>query len=133
MIPAIKRYRACVAKHLPCCKETKDRLLESFDRNMLAPLLEEAEQPSLEDLCVALGTPKQTAALLMEQVTEEDAIRYQKRRKSIKTVTLSILSTLLAIILLFTIYVFFAKEKPLTYQDDKNIIDTFTYTDGDAT
>lgn len=132
MIPAIEKYRAAVAKCLPCCQETRDSLLASFDRNMLAPLLEESEQPSLEDLYAALGTPKQTAALLMEQVTEEDAIRYQKRRKRVKTVTLSILSILLAIILLFTIYVFFAKEKPFTYQDETKIGEPFSYNDGDA-
>ena len=133
MIPSIERYRAGVAKHLRCCKETKERLLLSFDQSMLAPLLEDAPQPSTEDLHAAFSTPKQTAALLMEQVTEEEAIRYQKRRKGVIALTVSIVAALLALILLFTIYVFFEKEKPFTYQDDTKVIDTFTYTDGDAT
>lgn len=110
MIPSIERYRAGVAKHLRCCKETKERLLLSFDQSMLAPLLEDAPQPSTEDLHAAFGTPKQTAALLMEQVTEEEAARYHKQQKTRKAIIIGAVAVVIAAILVFAIYSFIVKE-----------------------
>lgn len=110
MIPSIEQYRAGVAKHLRCCKETKERLLLSFDQSMLAPLLEDAPQPSMEDLHAVFGTPKQTAALLMEQVTEEEAARYHKQQKTRKAIIIGAVAAVMAAVLVFAIYTFIVKE-----------------------
>lgn len=106
MIPAIKQYRKRIARRLRCCKDTKERLLTSFDNNMLAPLLEVSAEPSKEELHTAFGTPEAAAALLMEQVGEEEAASYRSRQRTIKIAA----GVILAVLLAFAAYVFFEKE-----------------------
>ena len=72
-------YRRQLSRHLKCDKKAKERLLDSFARNMLSPLLEISNQPSLEELRAAFGTPQEVAALLMEQITEDEILRYRKQ------------------------------------------------------
>ena len=127
MIPSIERYRAGVAKHLRCCKEAKERLLLSFDQSMLAPLLEDAPQPSTEDLHAAFGTPKQTAALLMEQVTEEEAARYHKQQKTRKAIIIGAITIILAAILVFSLHAFFWKETTIIEITDEGPVEGSSY------
>lgn len=110
MIPAVERYRTDVKKQLLCCKDTKARLLESFDKNLLSPLLEVSDHPSGEELCTAFGTPAEAAALLMEQVTEEEAQRYRNQKKLCKAVAIGTVAMVMTAIMIFAAYIFFVKE-----------------------
>ena len=99
-------YRRQLSRHLKCDKKAKERLLDSFERNMLSPLLEISNQPSLEELRAAFGTPQEVAALLMEQITEEELLRYRKQKKLCICACLAIA----AAILVFAIYTLCIKE-----------------------
>ena len=118
MIPVIEQYRAGIAKHLRCCKDIKAHLLDSFDKNMLFPLLEASNHPSGEELHTAFGTPAEVAALLMEQLTAEEAMRYRRQQKQRKTFAIGAAAIVIAVIMLFVAYVFFEKEfSNITFDD----------------
>lgn len=118
MTNALTQYKKELTKHLRCCGRTKTRLLERFDRT-LSPFLEECDVPSMETLYTAFGPPDGMAALLMSEITSEEAAHY-RRMTWAKPITAGILAALL---FAFTIYVYFEKQKPFEIKDE-TIIDS---------
>lgn len=108
MTNALTQYKKELTKHLRCCGRTKTRLLVRFDRT-LSPFLEECDVPSMETLYTAFGPPDGMAALLMSEITSEEAAHY-RRMTWAKRITAGILAALL---FAFTIYVYFEKQSPL--------------------
>ncbi len=118
MIPAIEGYRKQLARHLRCCKDTQARLLDSFDKNMLFPLLEVSDHPSEEELHTAFGTPAEAAALLMEQLSEEEAMHYRMQQRLRKTIVIGAVAAVVVATLLFALHAFFWKDLNIVYMMD---------------
>lgn len=117
MTQTIKEFRTGVTKHLPCSKQAKNRLLATFDRSMLAPVLEEFEQPSADSLQTALGAPETVAAVLAEQLTEEEIKLFQKQKKLRKGILIGVCIAVAVAILAFAIYTYHFKEYAITVVD----------------
>ena len=110
MADLIQNFRNEVAKLLNCDHAAKERLLASFDKNMAAPFMEANEEANPEVLHATLGTPQTVANVLMEQLTEEEKLRYQKQRKLRKGILIGVSIAAVIAILVFAILVFFWKE-----------------------
>lgn len=110
MADLIQNFRNEVAKLLNCDKATKERLLASFDKNMAAPFLEANEEADPEVLHTTLGTPQTVANLLMEQLTEEEKLRYQKQKKLRKGILTGVCIAAAIAILVLAVYTFYFKE-----------------------
>lgn len=106
----IQNFRDEVTKRLTCDNSAKKRLLESFDKNMVTPLLEGCAEPTVETLQASLGTPQSVAEVLMEQLTEEEVQHYSKQKKMRKAIFWGVLAAIVVIVLLFAVYVCFFKE-----------------------
>ena len=110
MADLIQNFRNEVAKLLNCDNAAKERLLASFDKNMAAPFMEANEEANPEVLHATLGTPQTVANVLMEQLTEEEKLRYQKQRKLLKGILIGVSIAAAIAILVFAIHAFFWKE-----------------------
>ncbi len=113
MIQAVKQYRKKLSKELHCTRATKKRLLDEFDK-LLLNYAEDTPSPTAETLTSAFGTAKDMADTLMESVTVEETVKYNKHQ-FVKKV-FSIILTIAVII--FVIYVFFWMRKPLVMVDE---------------
>ena len=109
MADLIQNFRNEVAKLLNCDHAAKERLLATFDKNMAAPFME-AEEADPEVLHATLGTPQTVANVLMEQLTEEEKLRYQKQRKLRKGILIGVSIAAAIAILALAIYAFYIKE-----------------------
>ena len=118
MTNALTQYKKEMKKHLRCCGSAKTRLMERFDHS-LAPFLEECDDPSMGSLHAAFGPPESMAGLLMSELTSEEAARY-RRQVWFKRITAGILA---ALVLAFTVYIYFFKEIPSIDSDEVIIID----------
>ena len=110
MADLIQNFRNEVAKLLNCDHAAKERLLATFDKNMAAPFREANEEADPEVLHATLGTPQTVANVLMEQLAEEEKLRYQKQRKLRKGILIGVSIAAAIAILVFAIYAFFWKE-----------------------
>jgi len=110
MADLIQNFRNEVAKLLNCDHAAKERLLASFDKNIAAPFMEANEEADPEVLHATLGTPQTVANVLMEQLTEEEKLRYQKQRKLRKGILIGVSIAAAIAILVFAIDTFFWKE-----------------------
>ena len=110
MADLIQNFRNEVAKLLNCDHAAKERLLASFDKNMAAPFMEANEEADPDVLHATLGTPQTVANVLMEQLTEEEKLRYQKQRKLRKGILIGVSIAAVIAILALAIYVFYIKE-----------------------
>ena len=72
---AVHRYVRAVSRRLICSGATSSRLLDGLRQELLAyPML------SYEELCVKIGTPEQTAAQLMETISESEIACARRKR-----------------------------------------------------
>lgn len=110
MADLIQNFRNEVAKLLNCDHAAKERLLASFDKNMAAPFMEANEEADPEVLHATLGTPQTVANVLMEQLTEEEKLRYQKQKKLRKGILIGVSIAAAIAILVFAIHAFYIKE-----------------------
>ena len=110
MADLIQNFRNEVAKLLNCDNAAKERLLATFDKNMAAPFMEANEEANPEVLHATLGTPQTVANVLMEQLTEEEKLRYQKQKKLHKGILIGVSIAAVIAILVFAIDTFFFKE-----------------------
>ena len=110
MADLIQNFRNEVAKLLNCDHAAKERLLATFDKNIAAPFMEANEEANPEVLHATLGTPQAVANVLMEQLTEEEKLRYQKQKKLRKGILIGVSIAAAIAILVFAIHAFFWKE-----------------------
>lgn len=123
MIPmnSVALYQKKLKKQLPCNNAVKKRLLENFQTS-LDEFLEDHPSPTVDELNTAFGPPEEIAKILSKEISPEEADSYHKSC-TIKKV-LSAISA--GILLLFMLYVFFWKSKPITYKTETNIISEIT-------
>ena len=118
MADLIQNFRNEVAKLLNCDHAAKERLLASFDKNMAAPFMEANEEADPEVLYATLGTPQTVANVLMEQLTEEEKLRYQKQKKLRKGILIGVSIAAAIVILALAIYTYYVKDYAnITYMD----------------
>ena len=118
MADLIQNFRNEVAKLLNCDHAAKERLLASFDKNMAAPIMEANEEANPDVLHATLGTPQTVANVLMEQLTEEEKLRYQKQRKLRKGILIGVSIAAAIAILALAIYTYYVKDYAnITYVD----------------
>ena len=118
MADLIQNFRNEVAKLLNCDHAAKERLLASFDKNMAAPFMEANEEANPEVLHATLGTPQTVANVLMEQLTEEEKLRYQKQKKLHKGILIGVSIAAAMAILALAIYAYYVKDYAnITYMD----------------
>ena len=118
---SVALYKKKLKKHLPCKNVVKKRLLENFQTS-LDEFLEDHPSPTAEELNAAFGPPEEMAKILSAEISQEDVARYRKGRK-IKR----ILSVVLAVVVTASVlYLAFWKQKPITYEEDTNIINDVT-------
>lgn len=111
-----KNYRKQVRKALLCGRKEKKQLTAALDRD-LARFREETPEPTAEELSAAFGTPVDMAASLMAQLPEGTAVSYRKKTQMITWVV----SVVMAVILLFSVYACFIKEIPVYEVEDLDI------------
>lgn len=116
MVKAAAQYRNALKRRLPCIRRVKRRLLEGFD-GMLTRYLEENPSPTPDDLSGAFGAPEEMAHVLMAEVTPRETEQY--RRRSLFTGILA--AFLAAILLFFTVYIWFYKEVGLTVVNEVGV------------
>ena len=118
MADLIQNFRNEVAKLLNCDHAAKERLLASFDKNIAAPFMEANEEANPEVLHATLGTPQTVANVLMEQLTEEEKLRYQKQKKLRKGILIGVSIAAATAILTLAIHAFYFKDfSNITYID----------------
>ena len=117
MISAMDRYKKKLARRLPCCKDTKKRLLGSMEPTLEA-YLQDAPNADYAAICAAFGPPEEMAKQLMQEVTPQERKKFKVRR----IVALSVLGVLFALFVGFTIHVYFDKEIPTYVEYDTVII-----------
>lgn len=119
MSNCVARYENALKKRLTCKGSIKKELIDKF-RKSLADYLEDCPTPEMADLCNAFGPPEEMAKVLMEEVSAEEVARH-RRWKTCLRVAVGLLT---ASLLLFAIYVFFCKQKPITYYEEVSEFDT---------
>lgn len=115
MVKSVKQYRKKLRCKLYCTKPMQDRLLAQFD-GKLANYLEENDSPSMDDLISDFGPIDEMARILMEPVSEEEVLAYQKQKA--KKQIISIVLVIVAILLI--IFAFFWKQRPIVVVDEVN-------------
>lgn len=114
----IQKYCAQVKRKLPCGTKKKAQLMQTFEKP-LNSYLEEHPQPDMYDLIEAFGEPEEMAAVLAESLSEADLTRHNRKSFLLR----SSAAVLAAVLLLFSGYVFFEKEKPFEVEGTIEIID----------
>ena len=118
---SVALYKKKLKKHLPCKNVVKKRLLENFQTS-LDEFLEDHPSPTIEELDTAFGPPEEMVKILSAEISQEDADSYRKSC-TVKRVLSAICA---GIFLLFVLYVFFWKSKPITYEEVTTIIGEVT-------
>ena len=109
----LMQYKKDLKRRLQCIHSVKYRLLERFDF-AAKKFLEEHPFAEEQELEAAFGPPEEMAAVLMCEVTQEEHSRYRRNRRMMQSVA----GIVAVALLLFTIYIFFLKEQPMTIIDD---------------
>ncbi len=114
----VNEYRRAVDAQLRCNARAKRRLQGEF-QGFLEDYLADNSRPSREDLEKAFGTPREMAAILMNELTYEECVQYDRSRQ-IRRIALGVLVALFACL---TFYIWFIKEVGLTVINSAGIID----------
>ena len=121
MTDTVLQYEKLLKKQLRCTTAVRKRLLEKF-RGALLVFLEETPEPSLNQLHEAFGPPEEMAQVLMTEVSPEEKTEYRRNRR-IWRIAASIIAV---VVILFTMYVYFEKQKPLITTDEVNNLGTIS-------
>lgn len=125
MNKCITRYRRELKRNLQCCIIEQKRLLSLFDSS-LSTFLEDYPTPTYAQLEEAFGPPNEMAGVLMERIPQSKQTNYHR----IKRILFVSMSVIAALLICFTIYVFYDKEySVVTFADNVapgNIITTET-------
>ena len=78
--------------------------------------LEETPEPSLNQLREAFGPPEEMAQVLMTEVSPEEKAEYRRNRQMRRIAA----GIIVVVFVLFTMYVYFEKQKPLTVINEAN-------------
>ena len=113
MTNCIKEYERALKKELRCSKAAKKRLLEQFS-TPLAAFTEENPMPDTQALHDAFGPPAEMAKTLMVDTTEQERKAYTRNKRICRGIAIGCA----ALLLVFTVYVFFIKENPITIVND---------------
>lgn len=109
------QYEKLLKKRLRCTTAVRKRLLEKF-RGALLVFLEETPEPNLNQLREAFGPPEEMAQVLMTEVPPEEMAKYRRNRR-IRRIAAGAIAV---VFILFTMYVYFEKQKPLVMIDEAN-------------
>ena len=121
-----KRYKSKLKRKLQCNRATKARLLDEFSHS-LDGFLDENPDATFADLSNAFGPPEEMAHILMEKLSMEDNRQY-RRYIRIKRIVAAFCA---AAFLLFVSYVFVEKQKPLTFNDNDELVDVSIVKEGE--
>lgn len=116
-------HKRALKNKLPCQGMSRQRLLDQFG-DILDAFLEDHPEPATEELYAAFGSPEEMAEQLSAGISDEEAKQYS-RNKTVKRVIAAVLAV---VILLFAVYVFFEKQKPITTVDEIIVQPTSTST-----
>lgn len=112
------QYRKELKRALRCGQAARRRLLARWDSSLAGFLVENAA-PAFDEIAAAFGPPKEMAQTLMAELTVADIRGYQLQR-----CILQFLAGLCAAeLLLFAVYVFVEKQKPIVFTEH---IETFS-------
>ena len=115
MIDSVLQYERLLKKQLRCTTAVRKRLLEKF-RGALLVFLDETPEPSRNQLREAFGPPEEMAQVLMTEVSPEEKAEYRRNRR-IRRIAAGVIAV---VFVLFTMCVYFEKQKPLTITDEVN-------------
>lgn len=115
MTDTVLQYEKLLKKQLRCTTAVRKRLLEKF-RGALLVFLEETPEPSMNQLREAFGPPEEMAQVLMTEVSPEEKAEYHRNRRIWRIVA----GVIAVVLLLFTMYVYFEKQKPVTIINEAN-------------
>lgn len=115
MTNTVMQYERLLKKQLRCTTAVRKRLLEKF-RGVLLVFLEETPEPSLNQLHEAFGPPEEMAQVLMTEVSPDEKAVYRRNRR-IQCIAAGVIAV---VFVLFTMYVYFEKQKPITIIDEVN-------------
>lgn len=118
MNDCVALYQKQLRKKLKCGSQVKEQMMGRFQLSV-DTFLEENSSPTMEELHQAFGPPNEMAAILSEQISIEESRRY-RRNEIIKKIMAIVLA---ALAMLFALYCFFWKNKPLTFDDDISVVD----------
>lgn len=108
----VKAYRHAVWKALHCGFPLKKKLLRQLD-DILSPFLEENATPMQDELCQALGEPRQVAETMLHEQPNE-VLDCDRRNRIIRWVAaIVLLSTLVS----FAVYYVIPREINLTVNE----------------
>lgn len=108
MNASITRYKKALRKQLLCSGTAKKELLARFQKS-LVEFQEEHPAPDMQTVYDAFGPPGEMAKTLMEGVPQRDVEKYRRRRRFLRLIA----GILAAVLLLFMLYVFIVKQKPI--------------------
>lgn len=108
MNASITQYKKAIKKQLLCCGATKKKLLTRLQTS-LAEFEEEHPAPDTGILYDAFGPPEEMAKTLMEGVSGKEIEKYRRKKVVLRVIA----GILVAALLLFTIYVFVVKQRPI--------------------
>lgn len=112
MVDAAKKYRRNLKQKLYCPHHAKTALLAQFDK-LLGNYLEENPSPTMSDLTASFGPEEKMAKVLLWTVPAKEITVYQRQQSRKKALSLG----LAVMFILFTLYVYFWKQKPIASTD----------------
>lgn len=113
MTDVVEEQWTAVEKLLVCDDSMKKHLRTRFDE-MLASFLEEHPDPDRDELESFIGTPEDMAVELMEYVSVSDVEACRRKRRTWRI----IVGVLVCIIVILTIYTYFAKDINVILSED---------------
>lgn len=102
------RYIRSIKKQLTCTHATKRKLVTHFE-TALSNYLDEQPDATLEMLYTAFGTPEQMASTMMQDLPRSELDAYHRQNKLHRMLA----GFVVVFFFIFTIYVFFLKQKPI--------------------
>lgn len=121
---SIANYRRHLKKELRCPLRARKILLAKFDA-MLENYLEDSPNPDEHALLAAFGPPEEMARLFKQEISERDHSQYLIRKRFQKLAAL----TLVIFWIVFTIFVYFQKEIPVTIINEGYYENTVSYSE----
>lgn len=115
MTDTVLQYEKLLKKRLRCTTAVRKRLLEKF-RGALLVFLEETPEPSMNQLREAFGPPEEMAQVLMTEVSPVEKAEHCRNRR-IQCIAAGVIAV---VFVLFTMYIYFEKQKPLVMIDEAN-------------
>ena len=117
----IRKYKRTTKRLLVCPRDYRQQFLNDMERD-LCQFMEENPSAGYSDIVAYFGTPEELAQTYLDNIPQEELIKYKYKKKYQIALSLTILITVCFIISIFLYYKF--GEREVIYVEERiEIID----------